>query len=143
MRKIRLTGNHFEIPFNLKDNGHKSLTSHVLSSNNKSMAVNVCKRQTFDVIPNDNKIYLFELLIHKDIALYAIEQTYCHNQKISLMEDGSIFLSFRSTQLMEVFRWVLGQGYRVKALNPPELIILLKKEIQRVEQYYDGKDDGK
>jgi predicted DNA-binding transcriptional regulator YafY len=116
MRKLRKTGDNFEIPtdFDVKD---------------------YLKKEA-DVSPSDNKIYTFELSFHKDVASYAIEQTYYHNQEIKLCEDGTVFLRFRSTRLHEVYHWVLGGGYKVKVLNPPELLAMIKKEIKKIGEYY-------
>jgi predicted DNA-binding transcriptional regulator YafY len=116
MRKFRNTGDHFEMPKNLN--------------------VKDYLRKEADIEPADNKLFLFELSIHKDIASWAIEYTYYHNQKIKLCDDGTVFVQFRSTRLHEVFRWVLEQGYRVKVLNPPELMTMIKKEVQKVGKYY-------
>jgi predicted DNA-binding transcriptional regulator YafY len=116
IRKIHKIGDHFKIPanFNIKD----------------------YLREEADISPADNKLFTFELSFHKDIAPLAIEQTYYHNQEIKLCEDGTVFLRFRSTRLHEVFHWVLGQGYKVKVLNPPELLTMIKREIKTIGEYY-------
>jgi predicted DNA-binding transcriptional regulator YafY len=116
MRKLRKTGDHFEIPTEFK-------------------AKDYLKKEA-DVTPADNKIYTFELSFHKEIASYAIEQTYYHNQEIKLCEDGTVFLRFRSTRLLEVYHWVLAGGYRVKVINPPELLTMIKREIKKIGEYY-------
>ena len=56
----------------------------------------------------------------KEIAEEAILKTYYHNQKIKLCDDGTVYVSFRSTQLYEIFYWVISEGHRVKVLNPPK-----------------------
>jgi predicted DNA-binding transcriptional regulator YafY len=116
MKNVHLKDMHFEIPDGLK------LKDYI--------------KKEADVFPADNKIYFFELQFHKDVATYALEQTYYHNQKIKLCDDGTVLVQFRSTRLYEIFHWVLEQGYKVKVLNPPELITMIKREIQKIEQYY-------
>jgi proteasome accessory factor B len=116
IRKIKSTGIYFEIPANLKMKDY-------------------IKRDA-DVYPADNKIYFFELSFPKEFAAEAIERTYYHNQTVELREDGTLYVSFRSTQLFEVFYWILKQGQKVKALNPPELVTLMKKEVQKIGKYY-------
>ena len=116
MKKILATGKHFEIPDNFK--------------------ISDWIKPEAEVSPKDNKIYLFELSFHKDIASEAIEKTYHHNQSVELKKDGTVFVSFRTTELYDVFRWVLGQGSRVKVVNPPELIAMMRKEVLRIYQYY-------
>ena len=116
MKKVFTTGKHFEIPENFK--------------------ISDWIKPEAEVGPKDNKIYLFELSFHKDIASEAIEKTYHHNQTIELKKDGTVFVTFRSTELLDVFRWVLGQGSRVKIINPPELVAMMRKEVLRLNQYY-------
>ena len=84
----------------------------------------------------ENKTYLFELSFHKDIASEALNRIYYHNQTIEQRKDGTVHVKFKTSQLQEVFRWVLGQGYKVKVLNPPELVSMMKTEMSKVRQYY-------
>ena len=116
MKNLRITGKHFEIPGDFK------ITDYV--------------KKNATVSPADNKLYLFELSFPKEIASEAIERVYYHNQTVELCKDGTVFVTFRSTQLHEIFRWVLLEGQRVKVLNPPELVKMIKLEIQKVGQYY-------
>ena len=66
----------------------------------------------------------------------AIEKTYYHNQHIRQCEDGTVTVSFRSTQLYGVFHWVLREGHKVMVLNPPELVDMVKREARKVVRYY-------
>jgi len=116
IRKVHNTGRHFEIPANFRIPNH-------------------LKEKTA-VSPADNIIYLFELSFPKEIAAEAIERVYYHNQIIEKREDGTVFVAFKSTRLCDVFDWVLKQGSKVKVLNPPELVTMVKKEVQKVGQYY-------
>jgi len=116
IRRVNNTGKKFDIPDNFKVSDYLKMEA--------------------DVSPADNKFYHFELSFPKEIASEAIEKTYYHNQQIKQCEDGTVLVSFRSTQLYGVFYWVLSQGQRVKVLNPPELINMIKKEVQKVVQYY-------
>jgi predicted DNA-binding transcriptional regulator YafY len=36
----------------------------------------------------------------------------------------------------EVLRWVLGQGHTVKVENPPELISMVKDELEKTRGMY-------
>lgn len=117
IKNIRFIGKNFKIPDNFK------ISDYI--------------KKDADVFPIDNKIYLFELSFHKDYASEAIEKTYYHNQTIEQKKDGSVFVTFRSTQLYEVFHWVLGQGHKVKVMNPPELVNLVKKELKNISNYYN------
>jgi predicted DNA-binding transcriptional regulator YafY len=116
IRKVTNTGKKFEIPddFRLKDYIEKKV----------------------DVSPADNKLYHFEFSFPKEIASEVIDKTYYHNQHIELREDGTVYLEFRSTQLYGVFDWVLIEGHKVKVINPPELVRMIRREAQKVAQYY-------
>ena len=116
IRKVKTTGKHFDIPGDFR-------------------ALAYLKNDA-DVFPKDNKLYHFEFLFPKEIASAAIEKTYYHNQVIKLCEDGTVLVSFRSTQISSIYDWVLSEGHKVKVLNPPELVQMVKREAQKVVQYY-------
>lgn len=82
------------------------------------------------------KKYTVELLISAEIGTFALERSWNKNQKIEQREDGSVWVSFETTQLPEVKRWVLGQGKTVKVLGPDELIAQVKEEISAVLGMY-------
>jgi len=116
LQKLYKTGKHFEIPSGFKPSKYI--------------------KEEADANPRDDKLYLFELLFPKEVAAKAIETTFYPNQTAEQLNDGTVFVSFRSTQLYEVFYWVLGRGREVKVLNPPKLVTMIKEEIQNVAQYY-------
>ena len=82
------------------------------------------------------KKYTVELLISAEIGTFALERSWNKNQKIEQREDGSVWVSFETTQLPEVKRWVLGQGKTVKVLGPDELITQVKEEVAVVLGMY-------
>ena len=82
------------------------------------------------------KKYTVELLISAEIGTFALERSWNKNQKIEQREDGSVCVSFETTQLPEVKRWVLGQGKTVKVLGPDELIAQVKEEVAAVLGMY-------
>ncbi len=116
IKKVNDTGKNFNIPVNFKVSDYIKMEANVS--------------------PTDNKLYHFELSFPRNFASEAIEKTYYHNQQIKLCEDGTVYVSFRSTQLHGVFYWILSQGQKVKVLNPPELVNMIKKEVQKVVKYY-------
>jgi proteasome accessory factor B len=116
IRKVNNTNEVFDVPDNFKVSDYIKMEANVA--------------------PADNKLYHFELSFPKEIASEAIEKTYYHNQQIKLCDDGTVYVSFWSTQLYGVFYWVLSQGQKVKVLNPPELANMIKREAQKVVQYY-------
>ena len=82
------------------------------------------------------KKYIVELLISAEIGTFALERSWNKNQKVEQREDGSVWVSFETTQLPEVKRWVLGQGKTVKVLGPDELIAQVKEEVVAVLRMY-------
>ena len=82
------------------------------------------------------KKYTVQLLISAEIGTFALERSWNKNQKVEQREDGSVWVSFETTQLPEVKRWVLGQGKTVKVLNPPELIEQVREEVAAVLGMY-------
>ena len=114
--KIENTGKHFKVPVDFKPSDYL--------------------KEDSAVSPNDNKLYYFEFSFPKEIALSAIKKTYHHNQDIKLCDDGTVLVSFRSTQLISIFHWVWNERHKVKVLNPPELVKMIKREAQKVVQYY-------
>lgn len=82
------------------------------------------------------KKYTVELLISAEIGTFALERSWNKNQKIEQREDGSVWVSFETTQLPEVKRWVLGQGKTVKVLGPDELIAQVKEAVAAVLGMY-------
>ena len=81
--------------------------------------------------------YKVELLISKEIGTFALERSWNSNQVIKQNEDGSVYVSFETTQLPEVKRWVLGQGKTVKVLGPEELREEVVKEIKSISEIYN------
>jgi predicted DNA-binding transcriptional regulator YafY len=75
-------------------------------------------------------------MIANEIGTYAFERQWHKTQKVEQREDGSVYVKFTTTQMPEVLRWVLGQGHTVKALNPPELIGMVKDEAEKVRMMY-------
>ena len=77
-----------------------------------------------------------ELRFEKESKIYATERIWHSSQTIKENKDGSITLKFTTTQIPEVFRWVLGQGHTVKVLKPAELVKMVKTEIGKMKSVY-------
>jgi predicted DNA-binding transcriptional regulator YafY len=80
--------------------------------------------------------YTVELLFDREIGTYAQDRQWHSTQTVEQREDGSVYVKFTTTQMPEVFRWVLGQGHTVKALGPAELVDQVKAETERVRGMY-------
>ena len=77
-----------------------------------------------------------ELHFKKEAKMYATERIWHSSQTIKENKDGSITLKFTTTQIPEVFRWVLGQGHNVKVLKPAELVKMVQTEISKMKTIY-------
>jgi predicted DNA-binding transcriptional regulator YafY len=77
-----------------------------------------------------------ELLFDREIGTYALDRRWHSTQTVQSREDGSVYVKFTTTQMPEVFRWVLGQGHTVKALGPAELVEKVKEEAGKVRGMY-------
>ena len=116
MKNVRLEKEHFEIPeaFNAKDYIDKSM----------------------GVWLNPKTKHKVTLLFSAEIGTFAAEHIWHEGQTAERNEDGSVIVSFETTQLPEVKRLVLGQGRTVKVLEPEELIKEVKTELNgALEQY--------
>jgi predicted DNA-binding transcriptional regulator YafY len=116
VKNITLTKNNFDIPkgFNPEEYFDKEM----------------------GVFASSRTAYTVELLIANEIGTYALERRWHDTQKVEQRKDGSVFVQFTTTQIPEVLRWVLGQGHTVKVLNPPELVGMVKDEVEKVRGMY-------
>jgi predicted DNA-binding transcriptional regulator YafY len=80
--------------------------------------------------------YLIELQFDKEVNTYALEYQWHTTQIVKQNDDGSVYVSFETTQLQEVLRWVLGQGHTVKVLGPEVLKDQVKVEIDKIRENY-------
>lgn len=80
--------------------------------------------------------YKVELIVSKEIGTYALDYKFRSNQKSEIREDGSVYISFETTQLPEIKRWVLGQGSTVQVIKPSELIQEIKEELTKIKDLY-------
>jgi len=115
-RNVKLTKNRFAIPADFDPDEYFD----------KAMGVFASAKTAYTV----------ELLAADTIGTYALERQWHDTQKVEQREDGSVFVQFTTTQIPEVLRWVLGQGHTVKALNPPELVEMVKDEAVKVREMY-------
>jgi predicted DNA-binding transcriptional regulator YafY len=115
-RSVKLTKAHFRIPDGFKPEDYFD----------KEMGVFASARTAYTV----------ELLMADEIGTYAFERRWHETQEAERREDGSVYVKFTTTQMPEALRFVLGQGHTVKALNPPELIEMVKAEAEKVRGMY-------
>ena len=119
MENVQITKEHFKVPatFNAKD--------YV----DKTMGVWLSAKTKYNV----------RLLFSSEIGTFAAEHIWHEGQIVKQNDDGSVEVSFETTQLPEVKRLVLGQGKTVKVLEPVELVEQIRDEINMIQSLYEGK----
>ena len=80
--------------------------------------------------------YMVELFFKPQVASYIKERTWHDKQEIETHADGSITLTFPTSQLMSVLFWVLRWSDNVTVLSPPELVNLVKKSLEDALKQY-------
>ena len=78
-----------------------------------------------------------ELRFEKEIGTYALDRKWHSTQRVKENNDGTVDVTFTTTQIPEVFRWVLGQGRTVKVLGPAELAEMVKTEAELLGRLYE------
>jgi predicted DNA-binding transcriptional regulator YafY len=71
-------------------------------------------------------------------APFIRERCWHVTQEITEHPDGSLTLYLVTLGLNDLKRWVLGYGKGAKVLEPPELVDLVKAEVEGMNQYYIG-----
>lgn len=90
----------------------------------------------FGVWLNRRTPFTVKLLFSADVGVFAEERIWSENQKIKVHKDKSVEVSFSTTQIEEIKRFVLGQGSTVKVLEPPKLVEEVKNEICKMQNMY-------
>ena len=67
---------------------------------------------------------------------YVVERTWIEGQKIQQLKSGGVVLSFKTSHLYEVQRWVLSWGEDVEVLAPRELIEGIKTTLRAAIRLY-------
>ena len=116
MKNVRQTDEFFEIPAGFDARNYVDRTMGVWLSSRTRHKV--------------------RLLFSAEIGTFAAEHIWHENQSVVRNGDGSVEVSFETTQLPEVKRWVLGQGSTVKVLEPQELVLEVTDEAKKLLEMY-------
>lgn len=117
MKNMQETNEHFKIPADFKPENYFD----------KEVGIWLSSKKEYNV----------ELLISPEIGTFALNKIWHSNQEVVENQDGSVSVKFKTTQLPEIKRWVLGQGKTVKVINPSELIEEIKTEIAEMQKMYE------
>ena len=82
------------------------------------------------------KSMMVRLRFPAEQAPYILERTWMEGQEIRNLRSGDVILSFRTTHLYEVERWVLSWGENVKVLGPKELVESVRDSLRNAARRY-------
>ena len=85
---------------------------------------------------SDTKPMKVELEFAPEVGTFALDRIWHKEQVVKEREDGSVYLSFKTTQMREVVRFVLGQGHTVKVIGPKELKKQVSEEAKKITEMY-------
>ncbi|QEN07327.1 WYL domain-containing transcriptional regulator [Oceanispirochaeta crateris] len=80
--------------------------------------------------------YDFVLQFSPHAAGFIREKTLHKEQKTEELEDGSLTLSFTSSQIETIEQWVMGWGREVRVVQPAELIERIKRTARVLGEMY-------
>jgi predicted DNA-binding transcriptional regulator YafY len=87
-------------------------------------------------IMKDEPPFQAVIRFHPDTATYIHERQWSHDQKMTVLEDGSLDLTITTRNDIELFQWVLGFGNKALVLSPEWLKNDVKKEaLEMVKSY--------
>ncbi|RMD72498.1 MAG: WYL domain-containing protein, partial [Cyanobacteria bacterium J149] len=69
-------------------------------------------------------------------APFIRERKWHPSQEIEEHQDGSLILTLQSSGLNDLKRWILSYGAGAIALEPPELVELVRNEIKKMTNCY-------
>lgn len=84
--------------------------------------------------------FTVRLLFSPAVGVFAEEHLWSDEQKVKVLPDKSVEVSFSTTQFEEIMRFCLGQGATVKVLEPPELVQAVRKEAAKVAGMYNNEE---
>jgi predicted DNA-binding transcriptional regulator YafY len=109
--------------------------------------------QTFEIDPTFDAKAHFEMAFQHEVggiptqisiwfdtatAPFIRERRWHPTQQIEEHADGALTLHFVARGLNEVKRWILFYGKGAKAIAPPELVAMVREEVQSMISVYTG-----
>lgn len=114
IQKAKLTGQHFDMPADFDPD--------------KMLA------NTFGRFVIGEKVHTVRLLFDAEAAPWVLERQWHPKQRTTTHSDVKVELSFPTTGLFEVFRWVLAWGHHAKVLTPELLQKMISDEVRHMAQ---------
>ena len=83
-----------------------------------------------------DRLYDIEIYFDSVTAPFIRERRWHKSQEISERDDGSLVLKLKVSSLNDIKRWVLGYGKGAIVQNPPELVQMMRDEIETMNGNY-------
>lgn len=83
-----------------------------------------------------DKMHRCRIQFTPDVAERVMEVEWYERQEIKKQKNGSIILEFEVPSLVEVIHFVMRWGGDAVALDPPELLDMLRDDVQRLADLY-------
>jgi proteasome accessory factor B len=75
-----------------------------------------------------------------EVSQYVREHRRHKSQKVHAQKDGSLVAEFQLADLHEIKSWLLSFGAHAEALEPPELVAAMRREIETMNRVYSPDD---
>lgn len=82
------------------------------------------------------KTFTVKVKFNAQTAPFIRERKWHPSQEIEEHQDGSLILTLQSSGLNDLKRWILSYGAGAIALEPPELVELVRNEIKKMTNCY-------
>jgi predicted DNA-binding transcriptional regulator YafY len=92
--------------------------------------------KTFQIEVGTGEAKLVKIWFSRSTSPYIIERRWHKTQKVEEHTDGSITLEMEVAGLNDLKRWVLGYGGGAVVKEPPELVDLVKSEVEQLMKNY-------
>lgn len=92
-------------------------------------------RGAFGIFRGEKSV-MVRLRFSAEQAPYILERTWMEGQKTRSLRSGEVILSFQTSHLYEVERWVLSWGESVKVLGPKELWESVRSTLRKAAKKY-------
>ena len=116
MRSVRETGERFERPADFRIDEYLD--------------------GSFRAMRGDGKPLRVRLRFTAEAARWVREKKWHPSQRLHERSDGGVEVTFQLTHLAEVKRWILGYGVGCEVLEPDELRVEIRLDLQRTLIYY-------
>lgn len=90
----------------------------------------------FGVWNSSKPLMNVELKFSPILQNYVLERKFHPSEEKKILEDGSVFVSFKTNQFTQIINWLMTFGKSVEVINPPELIDGIKKQAKEITELY-------